>query len=84
MLVKVTAKRQVTFPARVLNALGVQPGESLELVEGPEGFLLSGYRRSLHRAATPLWNQQTRGPGGFGQRFKHGCLPCGKPKTFRI
>jgi bifunctional DNA-binding transcriptional regulator/antitoxin component of YhaV-PrlF toxin-antitoxin module len=31
MLVKITAKRQVTFPARVLNVLGVQPGDNLEL-----------------------------------------------------
>ena len=40
MLVKVTSKRQVTFPARVLEALGVQPGDQIELVEGPDGFFL--------------------------------------------
>lgn len=28
MIVKITSKRQVTFPARVLEALGVRPGES--------------------------------------------------------
>ncbi|MGH8478460.1 MAG: AbrB/MazE/SpoVT family DNA-binding domain-containing protein [Gammaproteobacteria bacterium] len=31
MIVKFTAKRQVTFPARVLEALGVKPGDRLEL-----------------------------------------------------
>ena len=40
MIVKITAKRQVTFPARVLDAMGVGPGDSLELEEGPDGFIL--------------------------------------------
>ena len=40
MLVKITSKRQVTFPARVLDALGVGPGDQLELQESSAGFLL--------------------------------------------
>ena len=40
MIVKITSKRQVTFPARVLDALGVSPGDRLELIEGPDGFTL--------------------------------------------
>ena len=40
MIVKITSKRQVTFPARVLDALGVGPGDQLELNEGPEGYVL--------------------------------------------
>ena len=40
MLIKVTSKRQVTFPARVLDALGVGPGDHIELDEGPDGYLL--------------------------------------------
>ena len=40
MLVKITSKRQVTFPARVLDALGVGPGDQLELQDSPAGFLL--------------------------------------------
>ena len=40
MLLKVTSKRQVTFPARVLDAMGVGPGDRLELEEGPDGFIL--------------------------------------------
>ena len=40
MFVKVTSKRQVTFPARVLEALGVGPGDQIELEEGPDGFVL--------------------------------------------
>ena len=38
MLVKITSKRQVTFPKRVLDELGVGPGDRLELLEGPDGF----------------------------------------------
>ena len=34
MLIKITSKRQVTFPARVLDAMGVGPGDRLELQEG--------------------------------------------------
>jgi AbrB family looped-hinge helix DNA binding protein len=64
MLVKVTAKRQVTFPARVLNALGVQPGESLELVEGPDGFILRPRRIESSRLA-PLRGRLKRGRGTF-------------------
>ncbi len=40
MIVKITSKRQVTFPAQVLDALGVGPGDQLELEEGPNGFIL--------------------------------------------
>ena len=40
MLVKITSKRQVTLPAQVLNAMGVGPGDWLELEEKPEGFIL--------------------------------------------
>ena len=49
MIVKITSKRQVTFPARVLQALGVGPGDQLELEEGPDGLILRprhiGYAR---------------------------------------
>ena len=41
MIVKITSKRQVTFPAKVLDALGVGPGDQLELSEGLDGFILS-------------------------------------------
>jgi len=40
MIVKVTSKRQVTFPKRVLEALGVGPGDQIELEEHPDGFIL--------------------------------------------
>ena len=40
MLVKTTSKRQVTLPAQVLDAMGVGPGDWLELEESVDGFIL--------------------------------------------
>lgn len=40
MLLTLTAKRQVTFPAQVLQSLGARAGDKIELVPSPEGFLL--------------------------------------------
>ena len=44
MIVKITSKRQVTFPAHVLEAIGVGPGDRLEILESPGGFLLNPKR----------------------------------------
>ncbi len=44
MIVKITSKRQVTFPAHVLEAMGVGPGDRLEITEGPDGFILKPKR----------------------------------------
>ena len=52
MIVKITSKRQVTFPARVLDALGVGPGDQLELNEGPDGFTLRPRRIDYSRLGT--------------------------------
>jgi AbrB family looped-hinge helix DNA binding protein len=52
MILKVTAKRQVTFPARVLEALGARPGDQIQLVESQEGYLLKPRRIKLENLAT--------------------------------
>ena len=52
MLVKVTAKRQVTFPKHVLEALGVGPGDQLELRESADGFILRPRRIDRSRLGT--------------------------------
>ena len=52
MIVKITSKRQVTFPARVLDAMGVKPGDQLELTESPEGFILRPRRIDYSRLGT--------------------------------
>ena len=52
MIVTITSKRQVTFPARVLETLGVGPGDKLELVESPDGFILRPRRIDLSKLGT--------------------------------
>ena len=63
-VVKITAKRQVTLPARVLEALGVKPGDRLKLEEGPDGFALRARRIDRARLA-PLRGKLRRGIGIF-------------------
>ena len=64
MLVKITAKRQVTFPSKVLQAMGVKPGDRLEVEAGPDGFILRPcvVDRSL---LAPLRGKLKRGVGGL-------------------
>ena len=64
MIVKITSKRQVTFPARVLDSMGVGPGDQLELTEGPDGFILRP-RRIKHRRLAPLRDKIQRGHALF-------------------
>lgn len=64
MIVRITSKRQVTFPARVLDALGVGPGDRLELSEAPEGFILRPRRVDPSRLA-PLRSKLRKGIGKF-------------------
>ena len=47
MIVKITSKRQVTLPAGVLDALGVGPGDQLELEEVSDGLILRPRRIDL-------------------------------------
>ena len=64
MFVKITAKRQVTFPARVLEALGVKPGDRIALEEGPDGYILRARIIDRTRLA-PLHGKLRRGAGTF-------------------
>ncbi len=51
MLITITSKRQVTFPAHVLNTLGAKPGDQLELQPSPDGFLIKPRRVDASRLA---------------------------------
>ena len=64
MFVKITAKRQVTFPAHVLDALGVKPGDRIEIEKGPDGYMLRPRHIDPARLA-PLRNKLPRGKGSF-------------------
>ncbi len=52
MIVKITAKCQVTLPDHVLEAMGVRPGDQLELIETPDGYLLRPRRIDYSRLGT--------------------------------
>ena len=52
MIVKITSEGQVTFPARMLDAMGVKPGDQLEITEGPDGFILRPRRIDYSRLGT--------------------------------
>ena len=49
MLVKVTSKRQVTFPKHVLDGMGVRPGDQLEVTKGADGYILKPRRIDFSR-----------------------------------
>jgi AbrB family looped-hinge helix DNA binding protein len=68
--VRITSKRQVTFPAKVLDALGVGPGDQMELEPGPDGYVLRARRIHPERLA-PLHDRLRRGRGSFDlDRFR--------------
>lgn len=64
LLIKITARRQVTLPARVLESLSIKPGDWIELEEGPDGFVLRARRIDRARSA-PLRGKLRRGKGSF-------------------
>ena len=67
MIIKITSKRRVTLPARVLDAMGVGPGDHLELREGPDGFILRP-RRIDHTRLAPLRDLIPTGQPPFNVR----------------
>lgn len=52
MVVRITSKRQVTLPARVLDALGIGVGDQIELIECSDGVMLRPRRIDLTRLGT--------------------------------
>ena len=64
MLITITSKRQVTFPAHVLDALGVKPGDRLELQPSPDGFLLRAKQVDANRLA-PLRGKLNKAAPAF-------------------
>ena len=67
MLIRITSKRQATFPARVLDALGVGPGDRIRLEESDDGFVLRPERIRSDLLA-PLRGKLRRGVGEFDIR----------------
>ena len=52
MQLRITSKRQVKIPAHVLDAMGVGPGDQIELIETPGGYLLRPRRIDCSRLGT--------------------------------
>ena len=70
MILRISSKRQVTLPDRVLDALDVGPGDRLEIIEGPDGFILKPRTIDLSRLGT-LKDKIRRGRGTFNlQSFR--------------
>lgn len=44
MIVKMTSKRQVTFPRQVVDRLGLKEGDTLQISEAVEGFVIKPHR----------------------------------------
>jgi bifunctional DNA-binding transcriptional regulator/antitoxin component of YhaV-PrlF toxin-antitoxin module len=65
MTIRITSKRQVTFPAKVLATPGVGPGDTLELIpDGQGGYTLKPRRLHLEKLA-PLRRRLAQGTGTF-------------------
>lgn len=53
MVLKISPDREVMLPSGVLDAMGVNPGDHLEIIEGPDGFILKP-RRIDYSSLAPL------------------------------
>ena len=51
MIVKITPEGQLTLPAQLLEAMGVGPGDRLEITEHEEGFFLKPKRIDYSKLA---------------------------------
>jgi len=51
MIIKMTSKRQVTFPKRVVESLHLKPGDSLTVQETKNGILIRPNRFDISRLA---------------------------------
>ena len=64
MIVKITTRCQVTLPAHVLDAMGVGPGDTLQLIPGPDGYLLRPRHIDYSRLGT-LRREDSAGPSAL-------------------
>lgn len=52
MIVRITSRRQIILPAHILNEMGVGPGDRLQLIQCPDGYLLRPRRIDQTRLGT--------------------------------
>jgi len=51
MLLKITSKRQVTFPRHVMERLRLKEGDTLSISETAEGILIKPHRFNIEKLA---------------------------------
>ncbi len=51
MLIKITSKRQVTFPKRVMEKLRLREGDTLSISETSDGILIKPHRFDIAQLA---------------------------------
>jgi AbrB family looped-hinge helix DNA binding protein len=51
MIVKMTSKRQVTFPRQVVDRLGLKEGDTLQISEVGDGFVIKPHRFKSEKLA---------------------------------
>jgi AbrB family looped-hinge helix DNA binding protein len=51
MLLKITSKRQVTFPRHVMERLRLKEGDTLSISETDEGILIKPHRFNIEKLA---------------------------------
>jgi AbrB family looped-hinge helix DNA binding protein len=61
---KITSKRQVTFPKRVMDAMGLKAGDSIEIEQRADGFFIRPCRIREEMLA-PLRGKVTTDKGPF-------------------
>ncbi len=77
MIVKMTSKRQVTFPRVVVEKLQLKPGDSLHVSEAPDGILIRPHRFNREKLA-PLRDKITANlPAPDYQEIRHASLEPG-------
>lgn len=65
MFIRIDSEGQVTLPTSVLDALGVGPGDQIEITEGPDGYILRPPRRIDYSSLGTLRDKLRRGHGTF-------------------
>ncbi len=64
MVLKITSKRQVTFPQHVLDELDLVPGDRVMLIASEDGYVLKPRTLDLSKLA-PLKDRIPRDCGAF-------------------
>ena len=74
MFVKVTSKRQVTFPKRVMEKLRLREGDTLSISETDDGFLIRPHRFDPDKLAPLRSKIRPDLPSPDMQELRHAAL----------